>query len=125
MTPHPTLQAFNWRDAGMLTPVRDQKSCGSCWAFTTMGVIEGANRITNNVAVDLSEQYLVDCSGAGTCNGGWYGDAFDFMKVNGALTERDRPYKAANGSCTTPRHQCTCCQLAYVKPDASKALFRK
>ncbi|MGZ3538368.1 MAG: C1 family peptidase, partial [Thermodesulfobacteriota bacterium] len=66
--------AFDWRNNGgnYVTPVRDQRSCGSCWAFAATAALESKTLITFNnpgTNVDLSEQIVVSCGGAGSCNG--------------------------------------------------------
>merc|ERR1712136_435621 len=68
--------SWDWRDEGILNPVKDQASCGSCWAFSTVGSTEAAWARAGNDLVSLSEQMFVDC-GAGDCNGGWVDRAFD------------------------------------------------
>ena len=101
----PNQSAFNWRDNGMVTPIRFQGLCGSCWAFAAMAVYESVFLITNKTALDLSEQYIVDCAvlsdgrDAGSCDGGSYWSVFDFLLNNGAIEEKIRPYKAKNASC--------------------------
>merc|ERR1712141_877517 len=74
--------AWDWRDEGILNPVKDQASCGNCWAFSTVGSTEAAWARAGNDLVSLSEQMFIDC-GAGDCNGGWVDRAFDTLLAQG------------------------------------------
>merc|ERR1711992_194335 len=92
-----TPSHHDWRDEGVLNDVKDQKSCGSCWAFSAVGSTEAAWARAGNGLVSLSEQELVDC-GAGDCNGGWVDRAFDTLLAQGGdCLETDYPYTARNG----------------------------
>ncbi|KAB7503953.1 Cathepsin K [Armadillidium nasatum] len=93
--------SIDWRQYGYVTGVKDQGQCGSCWAFSSTGALEGLNfKYTGNL-ISLSEQNLVDCvtSNAG-CNGGWMDASFSYVTSNGGIdTEASYPYQAADGSC--------------------------
>uniref|UniRef100_A0ACD5TL50 Uncharacterized protein n=1 Tax=Avena sativa TaxID=4498 RepID=A0ACD5TL50_AVESA len=86
----------DWREKGAVAPVKNQGHCGSCWAFSAVGAVEGVNKIVTGELVTLSEQELVECARNGQnsgCNGGMMEDAFDFIARNGGIdTEEDYPY---------------------------------
>ena len=91
----------NWATEGVMGPVKNQGNCGSCWAFTAVGVIEAAFKIKNSNSVVLSEQQLVDCDAHSSgCNGGWMTTAFEYSMSFGLTTNAAYPYTATQGSCT-------------------------
>ncbi|UCD74431.1 MAG: hypothetical protein JSV91_11645 [Phycisphaerales bacterium] len=103
--------AFDWRDHNGCGPVRNQAGCGSCWAFGAIGTLECAILINEGVSVDLSEQWVVSCTNAGSCAGGWHWKAYQYLKANGeqdpcgdsgAVMEDDFPYEAADVPCECP-----------------------
>lgn len=92
----------DWRTKGAVTPVKNQGKCGSCWAFSATGAVEGAWKLTNGTLVALSEQELIDCTkgfGNQGCEGGEMDYAFKYMIKNGITSETIYPYTAKNGKC--------------------------
>lgn len=93
---------FDWEKKGAVTPIKNQGNCGSCWAFSTTGSIEGAWYIANNDLLTLSEQELISCSGNygnDGCNGGLVDQGYQFVMQNGLQTEKCYPYQGIDSSC--------------------------
>ncbi len=111
--------SFDWRALGGCPPVRNQRGCGSCWAFGTVGPLECSILIKDGITVDLSEQWLVSCNqetdpphalekGTWGCEGGWWAHDYhsgfktDPCGGTGAVLETDFPYTATNAACACP-----------------------
>ncbi|TKY66750.1 Senescence-specific cysteine protease SAG39 [Spatholobus suberectus] len=93
---------MDWRKRGAVTPIKDQGTCQSCWAFSTVATIEGLHQITAGELVSLSEQELVDCVKGDSegCHGGYAEDAFEFIaKKGGIASEAYYPYKGKDRTC--------------------------
>jgi cathepsin F len=96
---------FDWRNQNMVTPVKNQQQCGSCWAFSTVENIESMwcmkNKLDCTTFTPLSPQEIVDCDTTDSgCEGGWPSDAYQFVISEGGLeTDANYPYTAQDGTC--------------------------
>ena len=93
--------AFDWRDKGVVTDVKNQSGCGSCWSFGTTGNLEGLYALKKGVIKTFSEQFLIDCDTQDNgCEGGYMINAFDWIKENGGfMSEEDYPFTGQKGTC--------------------------
>lgn len=94
----------DWTTQGGVSAVKNQASCGSCWAFSATGVLESTLLVQKKQGSSLSEQQLVDCSrpqGNQGCNGGWPSNALKYIQANGIASESQYPYVAKDQACKT------------------------
>ena len=103
----------DWREQGVTTPVKNQGSCGSCWAFSVSAVLESHIAINNSEkSVLVSPQELVDCvenphkcGGTGGCSGATQELGFEYIQNNGISLNNEYPYFAKEGKCQNREHK--------------------
>lgn len=95
---------WDWRTVKPMQPIRNQRSCGSCWMFSVTAVMESLHRLLypeTSPMIDVSEQQGVSCSGYGSCRGGYF-TAFNYLQRQGLGKEVDFPYAARDLRCKEP-----------------------
>jgi cathepsin L len=99
--------SMDWRDKGIVSPVKNQGGCGSCWAFAATEAMEtSVAQTTGHLPVALSTQNVVSCAlnphhcgGTGGCGGATAEIAFDYVAQKGISSEAAYPYRAQTGTC--------------------------
>ncbi|KAJ3598292.1 hypothetical protein NHX12_001803 [Muraenolepis orangiensis] len=125
----PLPDSVDWRDKGYVTRARDQGFCGSCWAFSAVGALEGQLAKTTGKLVELSPQNLVDCSGSfgnHGCEGGFMHLAFKYVIENkGIDSENAYPYKRRERKCKyEASFSAANCSGYTILPQSESALQR-
>lgn len=109
----------------VVSPVKDQGQCGSCWAFSSAESIEGQLGL-NGHRINVSTQNFVDCVSLDYgCEGGWMDDALAYAEKTGVETDHDYPYKAVAQGCQANTSQATIRPSAYVDIPASDDALRR
>ena len=103
---------FDWRDSNIVTPVKNQGGCGSCWIFGAVGALEGMAKLYGEKELDLSEQQILSCVSYGWgCNGGWMDYCYEHFLEYGSIAEACQPYLAND---TYPCLEDSCEVLAKI-----------
>jgi len=105
--------SVDWSQQGAVSPVKNQGQCGSCWAFSTVGSLEGRHQITTGKLQQFSEQQYVDCDkafGDQGCNGGLMDNAFKYAMQADICTEESYTYTGKGGNC-----QASSCSVGLTK----------
>ena len=117
-------ESFDWREKGCVNPVKDQGSCGSCWAFSVIQAQESQwARVHGDLHV-LSEQNLVDCvTACNGCNGGDNVDPYEYVinEQDGLWnTEADYPYMAIDQDCKFDKEKGVCPVKSWFRPTTTE-----
>jgi len=114
--------SVDWRNKGVITPVKDQGQCGSCWAHATTETIESHLAIATGNLTVLSVQDVTSCApnpyncgGTGGCGGSIAELGFNYVRGNGIATETNWPYTATTGVCNQNQHVMTAIVAGCVK----------
>ncbi|XP_015677531.1 cathepsin S [Protobothrops mucrosquamatus] len=121
--------SVDWKAKGFVTSVKDQYSCGACWAFSAVGALETQLKLMTGKLVSLSPQNLVDCSsfyGNHGCNGGYMPAAFQYIIDNkGINSEASYPYKAKDGLCRyNPSARAATCSKYILLPSGNETYLQ-
>ena len=112
----------DWRNKGAVTPVGDQFQCGSCWAFSTLGLLEAFYFVKNGQLIAFSEQQLMDCDTQSYgCNGGYPDLAVDYATKAGLESNADYPYTGVDANCLYDQSKTynMSATAQYVKPNST------
>lgn len=109
-----------WPLCGTMKTIRDQSSCGSCWAFGAVEFISDRECVVNNVNLPVSAEDMNSCSGAGSCNGGYPSSAVSYWRSTGVVPEACRPYSLPSCDHHIPGSKNPCPESMYPTPSCVK-----
>jgi len=117
--------SIDWRQKDIITNVKNQGHCGSCWSFSATGSIEAIHAISTGNLLNISEQQLVDCSGNygnQGCNGGSMDNAFKYVIDNGLCSEKEYPYTGQEEQCQECKNVVNISDFKDVVPNNEEIL---
>lgn len=111
--------SVDWREIGVVSSVKNQGKCASCWAFSAIGSLEAQQALKSGKFTELSEQNLIDCSireGNDGCSGGWMDDAFEYIRRNrGINSAHVYPYVGRDGRCAFKKNAIGAVVASFVE----------
>lgn len=114
-------ESIDWRSKGIVSPVKNQANCGSCWAFSAIAAQESHWAKEKNELISLSEQNLIDCSNSNYgCSGGWPYQAYDDViesQEGKFMLSTDYPYVAYSGACRFKKESAVTSISKYYQVD--------
>ncbi|XP_030147203.3 cathepsin K [Taeniopygia guttata] len=120
--------AVDWRKKGYVTPVKNQGQCGSCWAFSSVGALEGQLKRKTGKLLSLSPQNLVDCvANNDGCGGGYMTNAFEYVRQNRGIDSEDSyPYIGQDESCMySPTGKAAKCRGYREIPEGNEKALKR
>ncbi|CEF60946.1 Cathepsin L.1 [Strongyloides ratti] len=91
--------SIDWREHNRVSPIQNQKDCGSCWIFAANSAIEGAYAKKTGNLYSFSVQQVADCTYGNSCDGGWMTTAYRYGKIRGLTTTQEYPYIGKDSKC--------------------------